>query len=202
MRRLIRSLVALSVLLLLLGNSNCSQNNGSDAPQFVTSLIVEDASGLPVSGFGTGVPVQFVLSIRNRSSLSQTLFFNSNELINLAVVNAGTADVVWTCDKDTTTACHISQNLGTPVTGNSGFNQITFAAFETKTVTVTWNQTDDSAVQVGTGSYEVIGGFTVYNTAGPSGGADNGASMAQGAPTANQLFPTIYRSDLEPFSIQ
>jgi hypothetical protein len=189
-------------LLLLLGNSNCSKNNAAAAPQFVTSLIVEDVSGLPVSGFGTGVPVKFVLSIRNRSSQPQTLFFNGSELINFAVVNAGTADVVWTCDNDTTTACVISQNLGTPVTGSPGFNQITFVGFETKTVTVTWNQTDDSAVQLDTGRYEVIGGFTVYNTAGPSGGADNAASMSQGAPTANQLFPSVYRSELESFSIQ
>ena len=197
---------------MLLGASNCTKNNSSDAPQFVTSLTVQTSSGSPSSAFAKGDPIQFVLTIRNRTDQAQSLFFNSAELLNLTVVDAGTATVVWTCDNDTTTACVISSNLGTPSTSGSGFNEIDFAAFETKTVTVTWNQTDDSGVQVpvtdgGTavtdisGKYEVMGGFTVFNTAGPGSGADNGASMAEGPPTAAQLFPSVYRSTLSAFTI-
>jgi hypothetical protein len=201
MRRLFRMLAALSCALLLLGNNNCVKNSGASSPQFVTSLAIEDVNGLPSSGFATGAPIKFVLTIRNRSDQAQTLYFSSSELINVAVVQAGSANVVWSCDNDTTTACIISQNLGTPST-TSGFFQIVFAAFETKTVTVTWNQSDDSAAQVNTGSYEVIGGFTVFNTTGPGSSADNGNSMATGAPTSNQMFPTVFRSTLTPFTVQ
>lgn len=201
MRRLFRTLAAVSCALLLLGNNNCSKNSAANSPQFVTSLAIEDASGLPSSGFTTGTLIKFVLTIRNRSDQAQTLYFSTSELINFAVVQAGTANVVWNCDNDTTTACIISQNLGAPST-TSGFFQITFAPSETKTVTATWNQTDDSATQVNTGSYEVIGGFTVFNTTGPGSAADNGNSMAMGAPTSNQLFPTVFRSTLAPFTIQ
>jgi hypothetical protein len=213
MRRILRTLAALSALALLLGNSNCSKNDSSDAPQFVTSIALQDSSGQPTTVFAKGDTVQFVITIRNRTAQAQTLFFNSDELLNLAVVDAGSASVVWTCDNDTTTACLIGSNLGTPSTSGSGFNEIDFKAFETKTVTVTWNQTDDSGAQVPargsitdagntTGKYEVLGGFTVYNTTGPGDAADNGSSMAQGAPTAAQMFPSVYRSVLTPFTIQ
>ncbi len=213
MRRLLRLLAVLSVLALLLGNTNCSKNNSSDAPQFVTSLTIQNSSGQPTVAFAQGDSVQFVLTIRNRTDQVQSLFFNSDELLNLAVVDAGTATVVWTCDNDTTTACIIGSNLGTPSSGSPGFNELDFQPFETKTVTITWNQTDDNGVQVPvrdgstlvtdtTGKYEVLGGFTVYNTTGAGSAADNGSSMAQGQPTAGQLFPTVYRSTLVPFSIQ
>jgi hypothetical protein len=213
MRRLLRLLAVLTVLSLLLGNSNCSKNNPSDAPQFVTSIAVQNSSGQPTTAFAQGDPVQFVITIRNRTNQAQSLFFNGAELLNLVVVDAGSASVVWTCDNDTTTACIIGSNLGTPSSSGSGFNQIDFKAFETKTVTVTWNQTDDSGAQVPvrgnitsatdtTGKYEVFGGFTVYNATGPGDAADNGSSMAAGQPTAAQLFPSVYRSVLIPFSIQ
>ena len=52
------------------------------------------------------------------------------------------------------------------------------------------------------GDYEVIGGFTVFNTTGPGSSADSGNSMATGAPTSDQMFPTVFRSTLAPFTIQ
>jgi hypothetical protein len=217
MQRLLRLIVGITIALWLLGASNCSQSsNNSDAPQFVTTLTVENTSGQTTASFAQAESVQFVLTIRNRTDQAQSLFFNSAELLNLAVVDAGTATVVWACDSDsssvTTPSCTINDTgLSTPATSGSGFNEITFAAFETKTVTVTWNQTDNNGAQVpvvptnpGTstvGQYEVFGGFTVYNTAGPSAGADNGSSMAEGPPTAKQMFPTIYISTLVPITI-
>jgi len=197
MRRLLRFLAGLCTLLLLLGNSNCTKNSSTDAPQFVTTLTIEDINNLPTSVFATGAQIQFVLSIRNRSNSAQSLFFNSSEQCNFAVVDAGTSTVVWTDD-----------NSGTPSTSctgsgtSSSFGDLSFTAGETKTFTVTWNQQNDSAVQVATGNYEVIGGFTVYNTTGAGSAADTGNSMSIGAPTASQLFPTVYRSSLAPFTIQ
>lgn len=217
MRRLIRLLFGIAAVALLLGNSNCSKNNASDAPQFVTSLTVENTTGQQTGSFSQGQTVQFVITIRNRTDQTQSLFFNSDELLNVAVVDAGTASVVWTCDGDsssvTTPSCSIDDSgLGsTAASSGTGFNEVDFAAFQTKTVTVTWNQTDNSGAQVPvvpvnpgtltTGQYEVMGGFTVFNTTGPGQGADNGASMAEGPPTASQLFPSVFRSTLSAFTI-
>lgn len=196
MRRLLRLLALTSAALLLLGNSNCSQkNNASDAPQFVTSIVIEDANGNVVSGgnatapsFVTGVNIEFSITVRNRSTTSQTLFFNSNEESNFAVVNNGTADVIWNADNGQT------PNTNSPAT-------ITLTPGQSQTITVTWNQEDDAGNQVAVGSYEVLGGFTVYNITGLGSAADNGNSMAEGQPTAAQMFPSVYRSIILPFTI-
>lgn len=216
MRRLIRLSFFIVATMMLLGASNCTKNSSSDAPQFVTTLTVENTSAQQTASFSQGQTVQFVLTIRSRSDQPQSLFFNSDELVNLAVVDAGTATVVWACDSDssnvTTASCAVTDTgLSTPATTGAGFNEIDFAAFETKTVTITWNQTDNSGAQVPvvpanpgtstTGQYEVMGGFTVFNATGPGDAADNGSSMAEGPPTASQLFPSVYRSTLAAFTI-
>jgi len=205
MRRLIRLFAALTALMLLLGNSNCSKNTDADAPQFVTTLQVEDSSGLVSGGFAQGATINLVLTVRNRSASAQTLYFNTSEFANFAVVDAGTTSVEWNCD--TTAAgstCTPSGTITTATTssGGSGFVQIDLPAFQSKTITFSWNQIGSGGVQLVTGNYEVIGGFTVYNTTGPGNAVDNGSSMAEGAPTAKQLFPSVYRSTLIPFSIQ
>lgn len=207
MHTYIRWTLGISAAALLLGASNCTKNNASDAPQFVTTLTVENTSAQPTTAFATGEAIQFLITIRNRSDQPQSLFFNSSELVNVAVVDTGTASVVWTCDGGTASACVISGNLGT------SSNEMDFLPFETKTVTVTWNQTDDAGAQVQvsdghnsatdtSGEYEVLGGFTVFNTTGLSDAADNGSSMAMGPPTAAQMFPSVYRSTLSAFTIQ
>jgi len=101
---------------------------------------------------------------------------------------ANTADVVWNSDNGTT-----------PTTG---FTSITLTSGQSQSITFTWNQTDDSGNQLAAGNYEVMGGFTVYNTAGAGSAAANGDSMVAGQPTAKELFPTVYRSILLPFTLQ
>jgi hypothetical protein len=205
MRRLIRLFAALTALLLLLGNSNCSKNKDSDAPQFVTTLQVENSSSVVSGGFAQGDTINLVLTVRNRSSSAQTLYFNTSEFANFAVVDAGTVSVEWNCDTTAiASTCTPSSNITTPPTtsGGAGFVQIDLPAFQSKSVTFSWTQIGNSGVQLVAGNYEVLGGFTVYNTTGPGNSVDNGSSMAQGAPTAAQLFPSVYRSILIPFTIQ
>jgi len=196
-RRSFRYLVGSFTLLMLLGSSNCTQNNSSDSPQFVTNLAVDDVNNNPSSAFATGATINFVLSIRNRSNTTQTLFFNSSEECNLAVVDAGTATVEWTDDHS-----GASSSVCTGSGSSSSFGELSFKAGETKTFTVSWDQADNSGKPIATGDYEVMGGFTVYNTAGAGSAADNGNSMSIGSPAASQLFPTVYRSDLIPFTVQ
>ncbi|HEY1773036.1 MAG TPA: hypothetical protein VGH91_07590 [Gammaproteobacteria bacterium] len=208
MRGLIRLLFGIFAVMVLLGASNCTQTSNSDAPQFVTTLQVEN-SGVPSSSFAQGDTISLVLTIRNRTDGPLSLYFNSSEFANFAAVNAGTATVVWTCDGDTSTVtaatCADTANptvasTGTSTSGGS-FVQINFTAFQTQTVTFTWTSLDNDGNDLAVGDYEVFGGFTVYNATGPGDAADNGSSMAEGPPTAKQMFPTVYVSTLVPFSI-
>src|SRR5690348_10594679 len=159
MRRLLRLLAALLAVSLLLGNSNCSKNNASDAPQFVTTLQVENSSGQVSGGFSQGDTVNLVLTVRNRSDTAQTLFFNSSEFANFAVVQAGTADVVWSCDGDAAgiaaATCTTTGSLTTS-SGSGGFVQINLAAFQSKTITFTWTGLNNNGDQLAKGSYEVL----------------------------------------------
>ena len=210
MRLLIRLMLGLSATVLLLGATNCTKNNDSDAPQFVTTLQVENSSGLVSGGFSQGDTVSLVLTIRNRSSSNQTLYFNSSEFANFVIVDAGTASVAWTCDGDATSiaaaTCTSTGSITTPSTGSSSgsgnFVQISFLPFQSQTITYTWTGQDNNGNLLAKGSYEVLGGFTVYNTTGPGNAADNGSSMAEGQPTSSQLFPSVYRSTLSAFTIQ
>jgi hypothetical protein len=195
MRRLTRLLLGTLAVLLLLGNNNCStDNNAADSPQAVTSIVIQDGNGNVVSNastapiFTAGATIEFSVTIRNRSSVTQTYWFNTSEESNFAVVPADTADVVWNAD--------------TGETPTTGFTSFTLTSGQSQTITVTWNQEDDAGDQVAAGNYEVMGGFTVYNTLGAGSAADNSSSMAEGQPTSAQMFPSIYRSILMPFTIQ
>jgi hypothetical protein len=208
MQHLFRAVAFVTIAVWLLGASNCSQTNNSDAPQFVTTLQVEN-SGVPSSSFAQGDTISLVLTIRNRTDSALSLYFNSSEFANFAAMNAGTATVVWTCDGDSSsvtgatcadTANPTVASTGTNSSGGS-FVQINFAAFQTQTVTFTWNSLDNNGNDLAVGNYEVFGGFTVYNATGPGNAADNGSSMAEGPPTAKQMFPTVYISTLVPFTI-
>lgn len=195
MRLLLRLFAVIFAVTLLLGNTNCTQTGNSGAPDFVTTLTIENSSNQQNTTFSQNTPIQFALTIRNRSDIRQTLFFNTAEQANFAVVQAGTANVVWNCDNttNTTAACSL-----TPAPSASS---IGLAAGASTTITATWNQTDNSGTQLAARNYEVMGGFTVFNTTGLGDAAANSDSMVTGAPTAAQLFPTVYRSVLLPFTI-
>lgn len=178
-------------VLALLGNTQCTlnqnKNNTAGSPEFVTSLSVDNANGQPADSFASGDTIQFVLTVRNRTNTTQTLWFNTGEEYNFAVVNAGTANIVWNWDE--------GQMF------DQQFTSFTLGPGESTTFTVSWNQTDNNGQSLPAGDYEVIGGMTVYNTSGASAAADNAGSMATGAPAADQLSASSYRSDLMPFTI-
>jgi len=173
---------------LLLGNSNCSkQASTADSPLYVTSIAIEDAGGNATTTFLQGASIQFVLSVRNRSTASETLWFNTGEISNFAVMQDSTGNAIWSSDH--------GQNFA------QNFTSLTFLPGEVKTFTVSWNQADDNGNGVVTGNYEVQGGLTVYNTVGAGAAADTGNSMAVGLPSGKQMTPTLYRSSLTFFTI-
>ncbi|MBU6469922.1 MAG: hypothetical protein KGL00_08935 [Gammaproteobacteria bacterium] len=178
----------------LLGSTRCQNtvNNGigPDGANFVTTLAVEDANGNAASSFSAGQQIQFVLSVRNRSTTSQTISFSTAQQFNFAVVNSGSATEVWTW------------SLG------QAFSQIatrlTLQAGQTQTFTVIWNQVGDNGQLVPSGNYEVIGGLTCNSgsASGSSNSSANVACMPSGVPGSGNLAPSVYVSTLVPFTIQ
>jgi Intracellular proteinase inhibitor len=173
----------------MLGASQCQkQDDQTDgSPVFITSLSLQDTSGNALSTFSTGQTIVLKLTVYNRSDSTQTLWFNTSELYNFAVVNLGTATTVW--------------NWSANQTFTDSFKSLTFKPYETQTFTEDWDQTDNSGVQLATGQYEIFGGLTMYNTGGSNYAEDDADAMAPGTPTATQLTPTQYRSVLSLFTI-
>jgi Intracellular proteinase inhibitor len=197
MRILTRFLAGAFCVLLLLGNNQCTNGSGSPssgAPLFVTTLQITDANGNPATSFASStssstVQINFTLTVRNRSNSAQTLFFSNSEQFNFAVIDDSNGNVVWNWDA-----------ANTPTTGSGS---VTIPANGSQTFTaVSWNQANNAGNFVGAGTYDVIGGVTVFNTTGLNNSQDtSGDVMPTGIPTAGQLFPSIYRSTLTLFTI-
>lgn len=194
MTRLFMRIAGIAVCaVMLLGATQCQTTNngtGPDGPLFVTTLTVENMNGNSASTFSPGQQIQFVLSIRNRSTSSQTISFNTAQQYNFVVLDSGSATEVWTWSLGQT----FSQNTTT----------LQIAAGQTQTYSFTWDQTNDSNQLVPSGNYEVIGGITCKNSSSSSSSSSTTVSncMPTGVPTSDQLVPSVYISTLVPFTIQ
>lgn len=189
LKRVLRSAAILLSATAMLGTSQCQkQDTKTDgSPVFVTTLSLLDSSSNVQTTFKSGQTVTLQLSIYNRTDASQTLWFNTSEQYNFAVVDLGTATTVW--------------NYSINQTYTDSFTSLTFKPYETKIFTVKWDQTDNNGIQLSTGQYEILGGLTMYNTGGSNYAEDDNDAMAPGTPTATQLTPTQYRSVLSMFTI-
>lgn len=200
MRLLSRLPAILLCVGLLLGNTQCQQGNSSSSGSggsatFVTSMAVENANGIPTTSFASGESIQFVLSVRNRTDMPQTITSQvCVSQFDTAVVTAGTANVVFNGPVPGMQCMAISLD-GVPMS---------FAANETKTFTVIWNQTDLAGGLAVPGNYEVMGGVVCWNppSNGSPAGYDTVNCMAPSVPAPQELTPTQYRSALVAFTIQ
>lgn len=179
----------------LLGASQCqnTSNNGvgPNGALFVTTLAVEDANGNAASSFTPSEQIQLVLSVRNRSTSSQTVTFNTGEQYNFAVFESGSATEVWTWS--------LEQVFGQTLT------TLTWQPDETKTFTVTWNQVSDGNQLVAAGNYEAIAGLTCANSSSSSSSSSSSTAnncMPTGVPGSGNLVPSVYVSTLVPFTVQ
>ncbi|MGH8321824.1 MAG: hypothetical protein ACRESX_03945 [Gammaproteobacteria bacterium] len=182
---------------MLLGNSQCQQNNSqtNGSPTFVTTMTVEDANDDPTTSFSSGQSIQFVLNVHNRSNMQQIITTQTCiQQFEIAVVTAGTSNVVFS-GPNPAFQCNAISLDGVPMM---------FTANETKTFTVTWDQTESTGKLIAPGNYEVMGGVVCWNppSSGSSAGYDTVDCMPPAPPTPDELTPTQYRSDLVAFTIQ
>lgn len=189
--RLVRGAGIAVVAFMLLGTTQCqttSNGVGSNGPDFVTTLAIENTNGTVVNTFTLGQPLQFVLSVRNRSSSSQTLSFNTSQQYNFTVLESGSATEVWTWS--------LTQVFSQATTS------LSIPSGQTDNFSVTWNQLNDSDQAVSGGSYEVIGGVTCVGNSSSSTSSASNDCMPAGVPAADQLAPSVYISTLVPFTIE
>ncbi|MBU6422294.1 MAG: hypothetical protein KGL98_10245 [Gammaproteobacteria bacterium] len=194
-RRLIHVAGLSLIAAALLGASQCGKtsNNGvgPNGALFVTTLAVEDANGNAAGSFTPGQQIQFVLSVRNRSTSSQTVSFNTSEQSNFAVFESGTATEVWTWS--------LGQVFGQTAT------TLTWQPGETRTFTVTWSQVNDSNQLVSPGNYEAMAGLACVNSGSSSSSSSSSTAnncMPTAVPGSGDLVPSVYVSTLVPFTVQ
>jgi hypothetical protein len=149
-----RLLTLLGIAALCMGSTSRSCSLGSsggsdDNPSFVAQLEVQDSGGGSTNTFDRGETIQFVLTVRNRLESSATAEFTTARTSDFVVVREHTSDVVWKWSDDQ------------PPFANT-VTSIDFAAGETRTFSVTWNQILTNGAQLRSGTYEARG-VLVYN---------------------------------------
>jgi hypothetical protein len=144
-----RLLIAAGLMAACLGASSTSCSFGSGdggsviGPSFATTLAIRDSSGTPTAIFDRGEPIELVLSVRNRLGTPATVEFPTSRQSDFVVLSRASGDLVWKWSdgKSFTLAP----------------TEIEFAANETKTFSVIWDQTDSSGQLVPSGDYEARG---------------------------------------------
>lgn len=119
-----------------------SDGSGS-GPSFVTDLTLRNASGETSESFDRGERIELVLTVRNRRDTPVTVQFPSARTSDFLVVRENSSSIVWKWSTGRDFA---------PVE-----TEIDFAAGETRTFRVSWDQTDSNGAQVGAGTYEARG---------------------------------------------
>jgi hypothetical protein len=190
MRRLLRCIATVLCAGLLLGNSQCQSSSSSASPVFVTSMVVEDANGNPTTTFASGQTINFVLSVRNRSSSDQTVYLQPCLSTSAVAVVASGSSNAGAFLASPPLGCFLVILGGSPVT---------FPAGQTSTSTFSWNQMGSNGQLVVPGSYEVMGGLICYEPDGPDTADCMPSFTDQGA---LQLTPALLRSTLVQFTIQ
>lgn len=190
MQRFLRLIGIVLVAALVLGNSQCQQSSSDSGPAFVTTLTVEDANGNQTSSFSSGQTIQFVLNVRNRTDMDQTIYmqvcFSRYEFV---ILSAGTSSPVASVLGPTGITCKAV-----------GVAPVTIPAGQTSPVTWNWDQTDANGQLVASGNYEVMGGLICYNSA--SVQAPDTIDCMSASFTSDQLSPAELRSTMVPFTIQ
>lgn len=117
--------------------------DSGNGPTFTTTLVLRDSAGAATATFARGEPITFELVVRNRSAGTVRLENGHPPDSDFLVVDDGTDDVRW--------RNNANNSFPTVVV------PLVFAAGETRTFTVTWDQVLDDGSMLGRGDYEARG---------------------------------------------
>jgi hypothetical protein len=134
------SVMVIWVLSACQGDSSSSHLNDS---LFTTTLEIRAAGGISKSAFVFGEPIEFILSVHNKSNQTQKISLPSSEIFEFVVVQPNTSNILWRWSK--------GKAFLTVIT------DVEFQPDETRTWSIIWQQVDDAGMQVPVGNYEVKG---------------------------------------------
>jgi hypothetical protein len=117
--------------------------DGLGGPSFVTNLTLRNAAGQTADTFAAGEQIEMVLTVRNRLDSAATVEFPSARTADFLVVRENSSVLVWLWSQGRAFAQVVTE--------------VEFAAGETKTISVSWNQTDNAGNPVAPGTYEARG---------------------------------------------
>lgn len=125
------------------GNDDLDSGNG---PRFSTRLVLRNAAGSETYTFDRGDLITFEITIRNRTAETVRLQGCCPPQSDFFVFDEGDEDVRW----------QWSEGRAFPAV----VEDLVFAANETKTMQVTWNQITRSGASLGAGQYDARGVVT------------------------------------------
>jgi len=183
----LRPLAGLACFLALFASAACdSAAQPPAAAALVTRLQVEDADGQPRASFALGEPLQFQLSVYNRSAMARTVpMALCGEQDNYVVLRGRDSTPVWNA---AAAQAHCNLLPVTPLVLQPG---------QIVQFSILWNQTDSDGNPLPAGTYEVMGGLLCD----PSQAVDGSGCMAGPDLSGAELKPSQYRSTLVQFSI-
>lgn len=125
--------------------SSDDSGDGGDDPTFVTTLQLQDSEGNVTNSFQREEQIQMILTVRNRRDTTERVEFTDSRQSDFLVVRENSSGIVW----------QLSEESAAP---SPGPTTLEFAPGETKTIPISWNQSDsDSGDQVRVGTYEARG---------------------------------------------
>jgi hypothetical protein len=118
-------------------------DGNGDTPTFSTTLVLRDAAGAGTYRFSRGEIIRFELTVRNRTSQTVDLQFDTGQQMDFVVFDNGGNSPRWQWSEG--------------VAFIQAITELQFAPNETRTFTVDWNQQTRSGDTLPPGSYEARG---------------------------------------------
>ena len=119
-------------------------------PDFATTLVIKDATGQFRDTFSPGEQVVFELTITNLRDRTITVTRGSGQIFDFLVAPAGTRDIVWRQSAGFLFAQVIEHDE--------------FAAHETRTYSVNWDQDRDDGLPLLPGEYVARGVYAAVGS--------------------------------------
>jgi hypothetical protein len=110
---------------------------------FVTTLTLNDSTGVATNNFAFGEPIRFDLEAHNRTAQTINLVFPTTQIYDFVVLEPTQVRVLW----------RWSQNLTFP----QQVTQLTFDPYSSKTYSVEWDGVQNDGTQLPPGTYRARG---------------------------------------------